>query len=303
MLINSAVGSPIRPLRLSRRRRNRRPEIFLGAVLAAIMVGSSLVWWRTRTSHPVPYDPQHLHDVVFEDESESLLVAGHNGVWRLTATGAEQLGPADMHVRALAADGGLVFAAGSPSPGTDLTGVLQSADGGRSWTTTGTGGGLDVQALAVDGVNLIAADSSPPRVLASAARVVWTERSAGPVVSRMVLDPQTISQLLAIADGVLQRGYEGGHSWRIDPISTMPATELLDLEWPSPSLLYALSGNGDVFLSTDSGRTWTVLGPAPRDAVALAVRDDDGLLAVITSDGRAALSRDGRSWRQIAPPT
>lgn len=277
--------------------------IFSTTVAVVVAVGAAFVVSLVRPTGSARYDPEHLHDVMFEDDSDSVLVASHNGVWRLAPGEAAAIGPATLHVRALAASSGVIFAAGSPQPGTDLTGVMQSDDSGRTWSTTGTGGGLDIRALVIDGVNVIAADGSPSRIVASSARVVWRQRSIGPSVSRMVTDPQEISQLLAIADGMFQRGYEGGTGWRIDPVATSPAPELLDLEWPSASLLYALSGDDDVFASADSGQSWSLAGSAPRNAVALDVRNSDGWLAIATSDGRVAISQDGRSWTDLMPPT
>lgn len=271
-------------------------------VLAAIVGAGAVIATLTLRRSPDPFAPDHLHDVIFDRETDAILVAGHDGVWRLTPTRAVALGPVGMHVEALTATEGLILAAGAPQSGSGLTGVMQSDDGGRTWATTGSGGGLDVRALTLDGVDVIAADGSPPRILASAARVVWRERSSGQLVTRFATDPQQISQPLGIIDGVLQRGYDGGHGWRVDPVATMPAVALVGIEWPAPSLLYVLSADDHLFASADSGRTWQPVGRTPKRSAAVAARED-GQLAIVTTDGRAAISQDGRTWTELSPKT
>lgn len=225
----------------------------------------------------------------------------------------------EQHIHSMGAD-----ESGTLYLGTHL-GLLQSTDG-RTWTDTGMVRG-DVQSISPGhqgtlylagpeiGVQRIsggraekaldarvsAATASPGRpglLAALVGRRVWTTRDSGSTwnqagdlpesdIYAVALDPA--GPELWVAGGLSGQVYlsgDGGFTW-------VPGGKLngtitsLAFEPRSPHRLWAAAG-GQLWVSSDSGRTWSALRDRSggRDAVALALRPDKpGRALAVTADG------------------
>lgn len=228
-------------------------------------------------------------------------------------------GAPEQHIHSMGAD-----ESGTLYLGTHL-GLLHSADG-RTWTDTGMVRG-DVQSVSTGaqgtlylagpeiGVQRIAGGRAEKtldaRVSAAAAssgkssqlvalegRRVWTSRDAGSTWNQAGDLPESDIYAVALApsepelwvagglSGQVYLSGDGGFTWV--PGGSMNGTiTSLAFEPRSPHRLWAAAG-GQLWVSSDSGRTWSALRDRTggRDAVALALRPDKpGRALAVTADG------------------
>jgi photosystem II stability/assembly factor-like uncharacterized protein len=73
---------------------------------------------------------------------------------------------------------------------------------------------------------------------------------------------------------------------------------LVLLDWQAPDRLWAVGPTGEVFISSDSGRTWDRRGTVAGEPAALTSHEDTLYLALV--DASILRSADGgRSWTVV----
>lgn len=201
---------------------------------------------------------EHIHELVVDPNDGTLLVATHEGLYRLTigidgATAA--VGPIaglDFDPMGFTLADGIAYASGHPGPttppsfGSPSLGLITSADVGKTWTNVSLTGQTDFHGLTV-----MTGGDRPPRVFGYDASAGRVERSLDGGVtwsSGAVLDARDIlavgDQLFATTPDGLATSDDGGATFTVDP--------------DAPGL-YVIAGDGSGTLAgvDTTGTIWT----------------------------------------------
>lgn len=235
---------------------------------------------------PVP--GAHVHGVALADDGV-VLVATHEGVVRYGPDGMTSVGPPVDLMGFAAPTADRLLASGHTVPGVDLPepmGLVESTDGGQTWTVLSRGGRSDFHALA-------AAESV---VLGFDAEGLWTSADGR---DWEPLDPPVAPYALAVSsDGATvllthqdgpQRSADGGRTW--EPVD---GPLLQRVAFADDSTAIGVAPDGGVHVSTDGGLTWEARGSlgGPPEALDAAVVEGEVHVVGITG-ARVHLSTDG----------
>jgi photosystem II stability/assembly factor-like uncharacterized protein len=174
-------------------------------------------------------------------------------------------------------------------------GLIESRDGGNSWTPVSLLGEADFHVLRARGERIVGYDATSGDVLTSAdGGKYWRRhRFEGPLVD-LVIAPAPLRALLASAPAQVLLSRDGGRSWG----SVSETTGLL--AWPKPRRLYLLASDGRLWLSPDVGRRWRALGEIGGRPAALAAYGDGRIYAALHNGVIKWSTNGGRSWRLLA---
>ncbi|MCB0883819.1 MAG: hypothetical protein KDB34_03535, partial [Propionibacteriaceae bacterium] len=238
-------------LRHDRGTMNATRTIALTSGIAAVVTATALLTGCTPTStapSPAPNGTgvmfEHIHELVPDPSDGSLLVATHEGLYRLTigsdgsAAADGPIGGLDFDPMGFTVADGIAYASGHPGPTTPDTfgnpnlGLITSTDLGRSWTNVSLTGVTDFHGLTVapsgGDVRVFGYDGSRQRIVTS---------------------------------------FDGGASW-VDG-AELAARDILAVG----DLLYATTADG-LAISSDDGKTFTIDAGAP--ALYLVAADTSG---------------------------
>lgn len=238
--------------------------------VAAVVTGAMLLSGCTSTvSSPPPAASgpmfEHIHELVTDSADGSLLVATHEGLYRLTigpdgtATAAGPIGGLDFDPMGFTIADGTAYASGHPGPttpesfGSPNLGLITSADVGETWSNVSLTGETDFHGLTV-----MTGEGGLPRVFGydgSAQRV--------------------------------QRSLDGGATWTAG--ATLAARDILAVGGE----LYATTPEG-LAVSTDNGATFSVDPTAPELYVLAA--DSEATLAGVDTAGVIWTRTPGLEW-------
>lgn len=236
---------------------------------------------------PLPSEAGHVHGILADPEDGSLLLGTHYGVFQLTDPegGFELVGPV-MDYMGFASDGERLLASGHPGPDMDLpdpVGLLESTDGGHTWTPLSRTGESDFHALAATTDLVIGFDGA---LRATEDGQQWHDLDVETSVISLAMSGETV--LAATARGLL-RSTDSGHALA----SVAGAPPLVLLAWAEgTAAVYGVDGQGNVHRSGDAGLTWEErgsLGALPQalyaDAEQVVAATDTELVAS-TDEGR-----------------
>lgn len=245
----------------------RRAAVAAAVASALALAGCSAVSAPETTPEDSPPSAvfEHIHELVIDPTDGTLLVATHEGLFRLaigpdgSATSDGPIGGLDFDPMGFTIVDGTAYASGHPGPTTPDTfgrpnlGLITSSDGGETWTNVSLTGTTDFHALTVlvDGV--------------SATEVFGYDASA----SRVELST------------------DGGATWSNG--AELEARDLLAQD----GQLYATTRDG-LAISTDSGATFSVDLEAPSLVVLAA--DQDGTIAGVDNTGTIWIRPPGEAW-------
>jgi hypothetical protein len=171
-------------------------------------------------------------------------------------------------------------------------GMIESGDGGRTWTGISQVGEADFHAIQVSRDRLVAAIFGQALVNVSddGGRTFDQRTPPAPVID-LEVDPRDPRRWVgSTAEGLIVSADEG-QSWR-----QLEPTPNSRFAWPQSDVLFRIDPGGPVKFSGDGGRTWEDRGSTGGEPQALFAADSDLLYAALI-DGTVKESRDGgRSW-------
>lgn len=208
---------------------------------------------------------EHIHELVVDPTDDTLLVATHQGLYRLTidtdrsAATEGPIGGLDFDPMGFTIADGTAYASGHPGPttpdtfGTPNLGLITSTDTGATWTTVSLKGLTDFHGLAV-----IANGAGSHRVFGYDA-----------------------------SSGRLERSADGGATWSEG--AELAARDILAVG----DLLYATTADG-LAISSDYGLTFMVDPAAP--ALYVIAADQNGTIAGVDTAGTLWTRTAGQDW-------
>jgi photosystem II stability/assembly factor-like uncharacterized protein len=310
-------------------RREQRPQpkaqaslprglLFLATLGVVGIIAAGVVLWRSNdggeTFSGVPAadpGPVHVHGLGVNPADGALFIATHTGLYRVEKDErrAERIGGRYQDTMGFMIVGPNHFL-GSGHPDLNearekdlpsLLGLIESTDSGETWQPISLSGEADFHVLRFAGERVYGFDSSNDRLLVSGDRGrSWKQlQKPGPLVD-LAVDPRNSRRIVATSAGGLEEGLfesrDGGNSWR-------RVSEALGLlAWPTGRRLYLVAGGGQVFASSDSGRTLEHVGQIGGEPAALLPEGGDELYIAL-HDGTIKRSSDGGvTWAVRSTP-
>ena len=261
------------------------PAVAVTAVLTACASGDA----EPAASTALPSD--HVHAVAVNPGDDHVYLATHEGLFDLGGARPERVGPVIDLMGFTVAGPDHFYASGHPGPGTDLpqpVGLLESTDGGLTWTPLSRGGESDFHALTASTSGVAGFDGA---VRTSADGVTWGAPPPPPAAPFDLAASPGGAALLATTEEGLLRSDDVGATW-----SAVEGTPLLLLvEWADTQTAVGVTPEGAIVVSDDGAKTWEQVGDIGTSPQALGVqRAASGDLRVLVVTGSAVLeSLDG----------
>lgn len=236
----------------------------------------------------------HVHGLAFDENTEQLLLATHNGLFDVAADPIVKISPTiDLMGFAVAGEK-QYYASGHPGPGSDLpnpVGLIESTDGGKTWQELSRQGQSDFHAMAVSDEGVIGFDGA---LRLTPDGEEWSEAD-------VQIQPANLaaflggSIVLATTEEGIQRSTDGGLTWSL--INNPPI--LLLTTFADAETVVGIAPDGTVHLSSDAGQSWKETGGStnPPSAIAASMDDENGLrIWVATEKGIEFSDDDGASF-------
>lgn len=251
--------------------------------------------------------PLHVHGLGINPADNALFIATHTGTYRLSpdADKAQRVGDSRQDTMGFTIVGPNRFlGSGHPDPQTMRTqnlppnlGLIESRDGGRTWTPISLLGEADFHVLRSRGNHVYAFDSTNGRLLVSGdSGRTWSRRPIPGGLIDLVVSPQRMSHVVAATERGLFESTDGGRSWR-----GLEGNVGL-LAWPARMRLLLVDGSGQVHASGSSGKSWTAIGDIGGQPAAFQAQTPQELYVAL-HDGTVERSADGgRSWTIRSTP-
>lgn len=271
-------------------------------IVASVAITSAWVFTLARSdesSTPAHDAVSHVHSLGVNSADGALLVASHRGLYRLSDTGvAERIGAGYQDIMGFTTIGrdhflgsGHPDAAGRRAGQPTLLGLIETRDGGSSWTSLSLEGEADFHALSVVGDQVFGWDATSESLMVSTDRVSWERRSMIDLLGFVALDGGLT--IVAATPGGVIRSVDGGRSW-----SAPAGPNLTLITADSSSGLWGATGDGEIWSAGD-GRRWALAGSIDGEPDALLVAGGQLWAATTGADRVTTIQRSdngGRSW-------
>jgi hypothetical protein len=257
---------------------------------------------------PADPGPVHVHGLGINPADEALFIATHTGTYRVPQgeQQAARVGDSRQDTMGFTVVGPNRFlGSGHPDPQAmreenlpPNLGLIQSTDGGRTWTSVSLLGEADFHVLRARGARVYGFDATNGRLLVSRnGGRTWSQRPIpGPLID-LAVHPQRPSQLVAATERGLIASADDGRTWRA------LGDNLGLLAWPHPARLLLVDGAGRVYASRNAGRRWSPVGDIGGQPAAF-VAENAQELYVALHDGMVKRSDDGgTSWEVRSAPS
>jgi hypothetical protein len=316
--------SPVRAANEQTRGRGRRRELLVGAgvlgILLAVALGAALGLSALRDDNGAALSerdplapaedpgPIHVHGLGVNPRDGTLFIATHTGMWRVNANEekAKRVGDKLQDTMGFTIVGADRFlGSGHPDPRDirdrrlpPLLGLIESTDAGSTWKPISLLGEADFHVLRSFGQRIYGYDATNDRLLVSLdAGRTWQKRQRPAPLIDLAADPGNAERLVAAGENGLYRSGDEGQTWELVRDDAVGL-----LAWPRQTSLYLVDGRGQVFVSPNGGRGWTVLGRIGGQPAAFLGRTPTELYVAL-HDGTIKRSADGgRTWTVRSTP-
>jgi hypothetical protein len=240
----------------------------------------------------------HVHGVAIDADDGALLLATHEGLVEVGDDGQlTAVGPVIDLMGFTVTGPDHYRASGHPGLHTDLpqpVGLIESTDGGETWTPLSRAGESDFHALAALGdAGVLGYDEVLRR---SPDGRTWEQLAIPAEPHTLAAAPDGGTVLATTAQGLL-RSTDAGTTWAA--VDGAPLLQVVT--WADAGTAVGVDPAGAVWTSTDAAGTWQQtadLGAAPR-AVAAAAADGTVRVAVVTDAGLAKSLDGGRTFTVV----
>jgi hypothetical protein len=256
-------------------------------VIAVAVAVPAFVWAGLRLSEddPAPLganapDPgmSHVHGLGIDPDDGTLIAATHFGVFRIRNGEPSRIGDSFQDTMGFTvADDGRFIGSGHPDlAGIDrglpaLLGLIESDDGGSSWTPVALEGEADFHAIATSGGVIYAWDSASG-VLYRSEDEAQPEPASTLDVLALAADPDDADIVVAATPQGLMRSTDGAQTWE-----PWEGPDLVSVSWSATSGLWGATAGGEVWERLESG--WRLRGNAPGEVHVLLAGPDSQLFA------------------------
>ncbi|WP_442884911.1 F510_1955 family glycosylhydrolase [Arthrobacter sp. Soc17.1.1.1] len=241
------------------------------------------------------YPSGHIHGMSVDPGTNRILLATHDGLFDVTQSPAQQVGPTIDLMGFTTTSDGTLYASGHPGPGTDLpdpVGLITSTDDGRTWEPVSRQGETDFHALAATSDGLIGHEG---RIITSPDGHHWTV--AADNVPAYNLAGASSGTVLATTEEGLYRSEDSGATWK-----TVPDTPLLIFTTFAGDTAIGVTPDGTVHASSDAGLTWEQRGAVEGEPAAIAAahtNDETHRIWVATAEGIEVSSDNGATFQPL----
>ena len=243
-------------------------------------------------------DIGHVHDLSYDDATDTLYIASHYGLYMWTAE--ELSGPLGGHGHdfmgfARATEGEMI-AGGHPDAASgwgNHMGFAVSDDTGETWESLSLTGEVDFHDIEFTANGYVGYDSQTSGIIYSEDGVTWEQRNVVPTIDLAVSPDGNDTWVLTTPDAVVIT-LDGALTFGV--FENAPAG-LISLAWPEQDSLYGITVDGTVVMTRDVGAMWETLGTAPDLGAFQATAD--GTLFVATSTGIYVSTDDGATWETV----
>ncbi|NYG55323.1 F510_1955 family glycosylhydrolase [Nocardioides perillae] len=266
------------------------PIVVLLAVVA-------LAGWLVRSatdgaSGGASADLEHVHGLGVDPADDTLHVGSHYGLFQVQEDSGTVAGPIADRVQDYmgftVAGPDHFLASGHPGEGQDgpsSLGLIESTDGGRTWTTRSLAGEADFHALEYRHGLVYGANAMTGDFMVSDDMETWDTRSTLPLADFAIspTDPDTI---IATTGEGPALSTDGGRTFAL----VEDAPLLLLVSWAEEGTLVGLDPSGIAYASAD-GSDFDKVGSLGAEPEALQAADDGTVYA--SASGRLYRSTDG----------
>ncbi|MCU1631577.1 MAG: hypothetical protein JWM61_229 [Micrococcaceae bacterium] len=241
------------------------------------------------------YPSGHIHGMSVVPGTNRILLATHDGLFDVSQSPAQQVGPTIDLMGFTATSDGTLYASGHPGPGTDLpnpVGLITSTDDGRTWEPVSRQGETDFHALAATSDGLIGHDG---QTITSPDGHHWTASADN--VPAYNLAAASSGTVLATTEKGLYRSEDSGATW-----GTVPDAPLLIFTTFAGDTAIGVTPDGTIHTSADAGLTWAQRGTIEGEPAAIAAahtNDDTHRIWVATVEGIEVSSDNGATFQPL----
>lgn len=268
------------------------------AALTLILTGCSATPPDALPLEDSGYPTGHIHGMTVNESTNRILLATHAGLFDVSASPAEQIGPTIDLMGFTSGLNGTLYASGHPGTGANLpdpAGLIQSDDAGHTWNPVSLTGESDLHALTTAEGRIIAFDG---QVRTSQDGSEWTESGTAILPLNLAGSP-TSNIVLATTEEGLQRSTDAGLTW--NPVSDAPPLLFTAVAGASAA---GVTPDGRIFVSPDAGTSWDERGKIEETPAALTAHPTShGPLEiwVATGAGVSVSTDDGQTFTPVAP--
>lgn len=282
--------------------RARRSAVVSLLALPLLLAGCASAESTAAELSPQTAALSHVHGISVDPATKRILLATHDGLYDATSDPAVKISDTTIDLMGFTetAEPNVFYASGHPGPGSELpnpVGLIRSDDAGKSWESTSRAGESDFHALTVSGHTIVAFDGE---LRTSTDGKAWTTSTATFVPAVMAGSPASTVVLATTEKGV-QRSTDSGATWQAVPKS--PIIQYVAMERSedkAPTDAVGIAPDGSVFLSADTGLTWTTAGQITGQVEAVTANESDtGELTiwVATTTGVQVSTDGGATFR------
>lgn len=244
----------------------------------------------------VPAEAGHLHGIGVDPGDGRVLLGTHAGLMAVGAEGVERVGDATTDLMGFAVAGPQhYYASGHPGPGEDLpnpVGLIETTDGGLTWTSLSLAGRSDFHALTAGAGRVYGYDGM---LRSSSDGVDWQDGALDVAPASLAVHPDQPGTVVATTQDGPVRSQDGGATFA----ALAGAPLLVLVAWASPDALWGVTPDGEVLVSADSGDGWEPRGQVggPPEAFSAAA---DGTVLVATAAHVLRSEDGGRTFVPVA---